>query len=365
MTMRSSIVCLLLAVALPASAEQFGGSRLFVNQSLKYDTGRTFSLGVDFTIAPVKVAKQAIVGEIKKQIPPEQQELLVTGLKYIPPEKLENLSVESLKAELAGVAQLTPDQKAELNGAVDQLPAEQADLVLSLLPELANDTETTITFSLEPYATFELDLLDIRLSLPLAGFSGEETEFAVGNIGADFKFGHIFGKGMAFGLSYGASLYVPTATEQANALGLANLAWSPRYFSEFMTATPYLIMGADLMFVTLQANVGANMMFEVKGDSDIGNVTYLQWGGALSITAIPMFIISAELSGLTGLDNADAYDAMFMTAGLRFASSIIDIGLAFQLPLTVGDSSDVASFSNVDFASPSDLNVILSATFGL
>ena len=111
------------------------------------------------------------------------------------------------------------------------------------------EPETAITFSLEPFAEFHLDFMDIVLTVPLAGFVEDSTEFAMGNIGVDLKFGDSWGESFALGLTGGLQFWAPTATERANALGLANLQWSPRYFHEYTTVAPYLVMGGDLKYI--------------------------------------------------------------------------------------------------------------------
>lgn len=356
-----------LLVALPAAA-QFGGSRLFVNPSMKYDVGRTFGVGADFTIAPVKAAKKFVLQKLRSEYEAEYDAVL-QATQYISPDDIRNADPSQIGALLKNSgAPLTDEQKAQIDSVVADIEQTQgqADTVLSILQEVVDDPDTTITFSLEPHAWLHFDPIDLYFTIPIAGFSGEdETKFAFGNIGVDARLGHIFGKGMAFGLSYGASFWLPSATSEANALGLANLAWSPRYFSGYTTVSPYVVLGGDFTFVTLQANVGANLMFSTSDDNALDSVKYLQFGGALSVTAIPYMVISAEVSGMSGLENADAYNSVYLTAGLRFAASIIDVGLGFQLPLVKSDPADVASFSNLDFGSPGDLNVILSLTVGI
>ena len=76
-------------------------------------------------------------------------------------------------------------------------------------------------------------------------------------------------------------------------------------------------------------------------------------------------IISAEFSGLHGLENAAAFDSLIGTFGLRFVASIIDVGVGFQVPFTQADNNELSSFSNLSFGSPADFNAILSLTVGI
>ena len=292
---------------------------------------------------------------------------LVDGRYHVSPDDIRGLNAAQLRERLKAVPTLSADEVTQVDSAFDTLGITDSDTALvAQMLEVMTDQETAITFSLEPYASFHFDILDLFLTIPLAGFAAEETDFALGNIGLEARFGHSFGDTFAGGISYGLQFWSPTATEKANGLGLANLLWSPRYFHEYMTVAPYFVAGADLMFVTIQASVAYNMMFAVKGDPDFDQVHFLQYGASLAITAIPYIIISAELAGMVDIIDAPAYNnSLSLTAGLRFASSFVDIGVAFQVPLVQGDSSDYASFSGVSFGSPSSFNTIISATFGL
>jgi hypothetical protein len=313
----------------------------------------------------VKAAQKTLVSEFRANYQ-EESAILLEAAQYVDPDDIRGLSVSQLKERLKAVPTLDSDQLAQVDEAFTQLGVSDDDteLVADML-EIMTEPETAITFSLEPYASFHFDLVDLYLTIPLAGFADDETEFAVGNIGVDTRFGHVFGDTVAGGISYGVQLWLPSATEQANALGLANLYWSPRYFHEYMTVSPYLVLGADFAAVTLQANVAYNVMMGVKGEPDFDQVQFLQYGASVAVTAIPYIILSAELSGLASIENAPAYDSLFITAGLRVAASVLDVGVGFQVPLIQADSSEFASFSNVSFGEPSTFNTIISATIGL
>ena len=338
----------------------FTGSRLFVNQSMHYDVGRTFGVGLNFTIAPVKAAQKKLVDEFKKSDPVTYGAMLEAA-QYVNPDDIKGLDPEQFKQQLLSVATLDPEQRAAIESA--DVSGYPTDMVADVL-EIMQNPDTTITFSLEPYAEFHLGPVDLSVVIPLAGFAGDETKFTIGNIGLDTRIGGSWGKGVAAGITGGVSFWAPTATEAANALGLANLMWSPRYFSQYTTVAPYFVAGADLMFVTIQASVAYNAMIGVKGEPDHDLVQFLQYGGSLAVTAIPYIVISVELSGLADISNAPAYSALLLTPGLRFSSSFVDIGLAFQVPLVQKGSSEFAGFSNLSFGSPSSFNVIASATFG-
>ncbi len=345
-----------------AGAQAFSGSRLFVNQSMRYDVGRTFGIGMNFTIAPVKAAQKKLVDQLKKQ-DPQTYSVLLEAAQYVSPDDIRGLDAKGIKDKLKSVPTLSEEERA----TIDAVPIDDSDTALAAdLLEIMTDPDTTITFSLEPYAEFHFGIVDLAIIVPIAGFAGDETEFAIGNLGVDVKLGHSWGQSMAVGLSYGLTFWAPTATEAANALGLANLLWSPRYFSEYTTIAPYFLLGADLYAVTLQASVAYNGMFAVKGEPDFDDVQFLQYGFSLAVTAIPYIVLSVELSGMADVSNAAAYDnTLFLTSGIRVSTSIVDIGLGFQVPLLQGDSEKFAPFSNLSFGGPSTFNTIISATFGI
>ena len=362
---RHAVTAMLLVFlgAPPARAGDLKGSRLFVNKYMKYDTGRKVGLGLHFSIAPVKAAEKAVLNGFCNKYPASCDVLLAVAQR-ISPEDIRGKSGAALKEVLKNHPGLTAEQRA----AVDTLPLQDLnspELVAHML-EIMQDPNTAITFSIEPFVEIYLGLVDLTVTVPMAGFaSGGETDFALGNIGIDARFGHKWGKTISGGISYGLQLWTPTATEKANAMALANLLWSPRYFHEYMTFSPYFLAAVDLYAVTLQANVGYNALVGVKGNPAFDDVHYLEYGFALAVTAIPYIVISAELSGLQDLKNGAAYQALYLTSGVRVTARFVDIGVAAQVPLMQAGRSEYANFSGVSFGSPSDFNILLTMMFGI
>lgn len=344
----------------------FKGAQLFLNQSMKFDVGRTFGVGLNFTIAPVTAAKKTLIRKLNDQFP-EETEVVRNAMQHIPPEALDTItSKQGLLDEIKSRAPLSAEDSAKLDQAFEKFPEQELNTVKEVLKEITDNPDTTVTYSLEPYFSLYFDFMDIRILLPMAGFVGEgdTNEFAFGNIGAELKFGHHFGDPFAFGISYGVNYWVPTATEKANALGLANLLWAPKYLHEYTTIQPFVVLGADLMFVQIQASLAYTQMFAVKGEPDYDQVGYLQYGASVAVTAIPYIVISAELTGLHGVTNAAAYNSLVITSGLRVTASIVNIGLAFQVPLVQSEPSDLASLSDLEFGGPSTFNALLTLEVG-
>lgn len=358
---RLLVIALSLLLSRVALADDFTGSRLFVNQGVRQKLDRMVGVGLNVSIAPVKVAEKKALDAFEAS-DPATYGAVVEGAKYVKAEDLEGLSARALKDKLKALPQLSADQKKQ----IEALPVSDSDTkMVADLVRIIQDPDKATSFSFEPFCELHFDWLDVTLTVPLAGFAADETDFALGNIGLGLRSGVSFGAGVKGALAYGLDLWTPSGSTKANALGLANLLWSPRYFHEYFTGTTWLAGGLDLWFVTLQANIAYDAMFAVRDDPFYDQVHFLQYGASLSITAIPFIIISTELSGLADVKNASAYDSVYLTSGLRFSSSYIDIGLGFQVPLKQGSSSDFASFSDVSFGSPSDFNVILSALIGI
>jgi hypothetical protein len=349
----------LLMAADAMAADPFVGGRLFVNPSMKAQLGRTIGIGMTFTIAPIKMVQKKVLDTFRKENGEEYQ-VMLEAAQYVDPSDIKGKSLADVKTELKNIPQLTPEQKAAIDGI--ELPINNADVIADLVEIMQNPT-TAVTFSMEPFVEFHFDVMDLTVVLPLAGFDSDETDFAMGNVGVDARFGHTFGDTLAAGISYGVQVWAPTGTEKANALGLANLMWSPRYFHEYLTAAPYVVLGIEFPMVTVQASCMYNAMIGVRGEPDFGDVHYLQYGGALSVDLFILTLV-AELTGLHNISNAPAYSSLVFTGGLRFTSSVLDLGLAAQIPILQESGSNFASFSNVSFGSPSDFNMVLTGSFG-
>ena len=340
------------------AADPFAMGRLFVSPSMKANYGRTIGVGMNFTIAPVRMAQKKLLNEFKKNNPDDYQ-LMLEVAQYVDPSDIEGMTTKELKTELKSIPQLSGDQKS----AIDNVPDDTNKDIATGLVKIMKNPDTAVSFSMEPFVELHFDSMDVIAIVPIAGFDGDTLDFAMGNIGVDLRFGHHFGKGVVGGLSYGVQLWAPTGTEKANALGLANLMWSTRYFHEYMTTAPYLILGLDLPVVTLQASCLYNAMVAVRDTPDFGDVHFLQYGGAISVDLFIMTLV-AEITGLTGIRNAPAYNSLVLTGGLRFTTSVLDLGLAAQVPLVQESGSSFASFSSVSFGNPSDFNMILTGSFG-
>ena len=86
----------------------FTKSRLFVNQSMRHDVGRTFGVGVNFTVAPVKAAAKKAIQDYKSSYPAESEAVLQAA-QYVPASELEALrnDPEGVRQRLTAVSTLS------------------------------------------------------------------------------------------------------------------------------------------------------------------------------------------------------------------------------------------------------------------
>ena len=165
--------------------------RLFSMRSVKPSASQEmFVVGMVVRMAPVQAVIKSEMENLKNEYPELEEGL----------ELLQHVDIEELDAELDA-----------LEGSTDQIPSEyleatgltgsQQELLGSLdrealkaVVETVQVPEEAITFSMEPFVTFNFDLLSLSVVLPMAGFShGGETSFDLGNITTDLRFGHQFG----------------------------------------------------------------------------------------------------------------------------------------------------------------------------
>jgi hypothetical protein len=331
--------------------------RLFSMRSVKPSASEEiFVVGMVVRMAPVQAVIKSELESLKQDYPELDEGLAL----------LQQVDIDELEAELDA-----------LEGSAGQIPAEylaatgltesQQDLLgdmnreaLRAVVEAVQDPEEAITFSMEPFVTFNFDLLSVSVVLPMAGFShGGETSFDLGNITTDLRFGHHFGSGPTFGLSYGLTINAPTGTERADALALTGVLKSPRFLHAYLGLQPYLLMGLDLRYVLLQLDVGVSDLIRVRDSDGADNVFYMRYGAGLSLVPVDSTSIFAEFVGAVGIENADAYNIHLLTSGLRFHLAGIELAAAIQLPIVAPGSEAYGHNSGLAFGSPADINGLL------
>lgn len=369
-------ITLLIVIFMVSSsyADPFSNNDLFVGKSVKL-TGGSISAGVEFQIAPVKALLKSqinnIIDEGCKGAPDpnlckSQVDTILDSSKYVPDSVIDDArnNPELLKQELLKSEYLSDQQKAEVQ-KIDFTNSEVSKSV-SMLADTILDKEKAVTFAFEPFCELNLDLLAVAARLPLAGFYiGGDTEFAMGNLMLDAKFGHIWDLSLgSVGLSYGASFYFPTGSSRANSLALSNIFLAPKYYHEYLTIVPFLVAGLDLQFVIIQAEAEFFNMIGVRGSPLSDYPAFLKYGGGLSIGLIPTLMIVGEINGLTNIKDASPMSAVYLTGGLKFNFAVVKVGVAVQVPLAQKGRDAYASFGGLDFGSPSNINFIVNASLG-
>jgi hypothetical protein len=217
----SILACLVIIIGADAHAELFSSGHLFTAKTLKLPRAEEFiKFGVSFSIAPVKAIAREAVDELKTQNPEAAD--YIEMAEHVDLEEFEDIDVDSAKAEFKEkVPNMTPEQEAE----IDALEQEDLETVIQLA-ELVQSADDAITFAFEPFFRLNpLDFMGLGIHVPLAGFFlDEETDFCLGNIVLDAKFGSNFGGGgVGAGIAGGLELYLPTGTERSNSVALSNL----------------------------------------------------------------------------------------------------------------------------------------------
>jgi hypothetical protein len=103
----------------------------------------------------------------------------------------------------------------------------------------------------------------------------------------------------------------------------------------------------------------------VRATDAAASVQYLQYG--LGLVLVPRFPLSiiAELNGLIGFNNADAYRSLFVVAGLRVRAWKFRVALAAQIPVWDGAQENLGSWAGYDVGGLSRYTVLsrVSAAF--
>lgn len=365
------LICGIFFIPFEAPGEPFAGNDLFFGKVIKQTTrAKHFSAGIEFQISPLKAILKSQMEKIKneacaqtsdKDLCLQQTNLVLENAKYVSEDIIKNKEYENLKNELLKVEGLTEEEKKQIEQINFNSPEYQTSI--NLLSDTILDKESAVTFALIPYGELNLNLVDIKFELPLAGFSlGGDTDFVIGNITIEGKFGHHFSLGVGtLGLSYGLGVNLPTGSEKANALGLSNILIGPKFYKEYLTLSPYVAGGLDLHFVIIQVSTEMVNMIKVRGGKASGTPIYLKYGFGVSVVPLPLFSLVAEVDGVKNIEKADAFNGVFLTAGLYFNFALINFGVGAQIPIATSEEDKYATFGGLPFGSPSKINVLANA----
>jgi hypothetical protein len=378
----SRCVCALALLLLPASAlaKPFNNSDLFAGRSIKPDSkDRTFATGVHFQVAPVQAvihtAVKKAVDSYTKDNP--QAAAMTEYVKYVDTKKMKEIAnkgdVEAYKKMMteqmkARGVEPTPEQQKYM----DSIDSDKLKTMAKLVEvyQSASKPAPTTTFSLEPYATLNLNWLQLTAQLPIAGFHNDAgNSFELGNLGLDLRTGGSLGpNGLAFGWTVGASFYAPTGTADSDTIALSNVLATPRYRHSYFSSVPYVVLGAELAVIKVTARAEyVDMQPAAKSVDDklFGapkHMAYLDYGAGV-LADLGLVGISAEVDGLAEMDNAPFAKNVFLgTFGLRAFLGPVQAGAAVQMPF-LKPVKQADSLTSTEYGDLADFNVLVNAQF--
>jgi hypothetical protein len=384
-SIRIMIGAAMLLWATAAVADPFEGSELLVGRCVKQPaSAKLISFGVNVQFAPVQMLLASQKDEIVsagidaacedapdpaacRQAAQANADTAMTALATVSDDQWSTLEAAAndpakLDAALAQ-AGVPEDQRQDVVAYVDQVPADKRKDALGVAKLLGSQDVTSVM--VEPNLEVNFKLLALSLKVPFAVMMLEDRDkWNLGNITLDAKFGHIFGSNLAaFGLSYGLSAYLPTGTNEANALGLSDLFYGPKFFHEYLTFAPYVALGFDLPGFSLQGHGELVSQHAVRGDPEFSNVLYGKYGvGFILLPNFPLSVI-AEANGLAPISNAAPYSALFGVGGVQLKLIWLKASVAVQVPLVQPEKEEMSGLGGVDVGELASYSIIGRAAF--
>jgi len=360
-----------------ALADGFAGNRLFVGRSVKPDSDeQKFAIGLDAKFSPMDIgmyaardaARDAMVNQCQSAGLPidcnsavDQAFNTIADIPDSQWDYIQSLVGDPVKMEQELVKNGVPaDSAAAVSEYVKNpdtdIPPEDA---LEMAKQLTRQKGVTIL--LEPWATMNFDVVEFSLALPMiVNAYSSSSDFTLGNFNTNLKFGGVWKAGpAAIGLSGGIHLYFPTAyQDRANAAAFGDLFQTPKYLHGYMSFAPYLVFGADLPFITIQTFAEIASQHRVWGNGVNKHVQYFKYGAALTI--LPDFVISiiGEIDGLVPINNASAYNTLFVVGGLRLKIVWFSFSAAVQAPVYGWNRNYSTDLGIKDFNQLSRISII-------
>jgi len=383
MRLFSLVLCGVVLFSGTVLADPFEGSDLLVGRSVKQPTGaKRFALGVNVQFAPMNLVLSSqkdkfIDGTVAAACGSNAEcqanaEANVDGammvINTIPEDKWNDLTdTASDDAKLSQglddlVAQgvINESDKGAVMGYTTALPEGEREAILGLTRELAKQEASSLLVEPNMEINFKYLSLNVRVPLAVMMFE-EETKWHMGNLALDTKFGHIWGtNAAAFGLGYGASIYIPSGTSEAGGMATADLWYGPKFMHGYMAVDPYLAMGFDSLVVSLQMHAELVNQFYVIGDPGAlpGSMIYAKFGGGLVFMPNWPVSIIGELNGMAPLKDADPYSALFAIGGLQLKLLWLKASAAVQFPLIAPKQEDLGSIGGVSLGELAAYSVI-------
>ena len=355
--------------------KSFQGNDLLVGRSVKQPgQTRKFSVGLDMAFAPMNVVlsnqKENIIAQACKGQPatcPQYANQGLDILSKVPDSKWTQVQaaagdINQLDAALAqaGVSQANI---TAVNSYVGKMTPQSRSNAVSLARTISNTNASNILF--EPWADLNLKWVAIRAGIPFTlTLLPHSTDAALANFNVDVKSGYTWAKGpFAFGLGGGLSMYFPTASStSSSAAALANMFAAPKFTYQYLSFAPYIVLGCDIPFLTVQAHLEYVGSARVRGSG--ASPQYLKWGTGLIVA--PRFFVQliGEINGLVPLANARAFTTIYGLGGIQFKLWWIKLSAAVQAPITNRNQS-IGSIGGVDVGTLASFSVLgrFSLTF--
>jgi len=354
-----------------AVASGFAGNELWGGRSVKQSKKeRDFTIGLDAKFSPMDIAKfgvqdaakNAMVDQcIKTEAVADCQDAVDQAFVHIAdiPDSewavIENMAANPAQLEQKLIEAGVPQDSARAvrnyaeNPNNDITPADALDLAKQV------SRQNGVTILLEPYANLNFDLVEFQVGTPMIiNAYKSSSDFTLGNINSDLKFGHLWDAGIVTtGLSYGVHLYFPTAyQDRANAAAYGDLFQTPKYLYGYLSLAPYIVAGVDLPFITIQAYAELVSSHRVWGDGIQKHVQYFKYGTGITILPDFVFSIIAELDGMAPLNNASAFNTLFVVGGLRLNIAWFSFSAAVQTPVygwnrNYSDNLGISDFNQI------------------
>lgn len=371
----AALVCTLAA---PAWARRpFTDTDLFTGHSIRQSSkDRKIAAGMNIHTAPVpfigRKALQGFVGGMSLTYP--EASTMGDVLQQVDAGAVEALAKAGnadgakakIKADLAA-AKVTPtDAQLKAIDGINSSNLPDVEKIAAFVDATDSPNNTALVFGFEPWFEYNFGSYDLTAALPVGVFvSDDGNDFALGNLGLDFRYGSRWSPGAAgaylpvsIGWTGGVNLYLPTGTSAANRVALSNPLAFPKYLHEYATIQPYAIFGVEAAFVSLLLRVEYSHMQALRGSPTFDKVGYLGWGASL-IGRIVIFDLVAELDGLKELYDAPAMNDIYLTLGGRLNVGPVRMGLGARMPITQHDASANQQSLGVGMANVASVNILL------
>lgn len=377
------------------SSSAFGGSELLVGRFVKQPTGaKKFAVGLSVQFAPMNMVLGSqkdtfIAGTVAaacggnaacEQAAEENMDDALAAIAEVPEDDWNKMvgavsSAQDLELaldEAVANGALTEADAASVQSFAGELPGDEAKAVLGATRLLAKQEATSIL--VEPNMELNFSFMSLSLKVPMAMVMfDEETKWNFGNVTIDTKFGGSWGSSAAaFGIGAGLSLYLPTGTEEASSMALADLWFGPKFMHGYLTAAPYFALGFDSLVISLQAHGEIVSQHNVLGEDATaaavdqlpGYVLYGKYGaGVVVLPNWPLSLIG-EINGLYPInEDATPYNAIFGIAGVQTKLFWLKAAVAGQFPIVAPEPEDLGAIGGVSLGELASYSIIGRASF--